>query len=145
MHKPTDARSSFGPRNYWYEAIDDPGASQMRHLKNLILSRPYFEREPAQELLAAPQGNKYDYIAVMRTRGSVMAYSYTGRPIELKLGVLKGRDVVTWWYNPRDGTAQKIGTFPNKRTRTFTPPAARQDCVLVVDSAEEKFGLPGQL
>ncbi len=38
-------------RHTWQESLDLPGAFQMRHLKNLILSRPFFSRIPDQSLL----------------------------------------------------------------------------------------------
>jgi hypothetical protein len=144
MFKPNTGKGSFGPRNYWWEGMADPGSAQLQHLKNLILSRPYFERVPDQTLLAGAPGVRYDYIAVTRTRGSVMAYTYTGRTIELKLGVLPGREVTAWWYNPRTGEATKLGVFPNSGSKSFTPPAAKQDWVLVVDAVDGKLPAPGQ-
>ena len=47
MHKP-DSGPGIGVRNYWYEAIDEPGAGQMQYLKRLVLSHPYLERVPDQ-------------------------------------------------------------------------------------------------
>ena len=29
-----------------------------------------------------------------------------------------------WWYDPRTGKAEEIGTFDNKGAREFNPPAA---------------------
>lgn len=44
--------------DYWYEALNAPGASQIIYLKNLILSYPYFERVPAQDIIAGGQGER---------------------------------------------------------------------------------------
>jgi len=39
------------PMPAWDEAIHCPGARQLVHLKNLMLSRPYLSRVPAPEML----------------------------------------------------------------------------------------------
>ncbi|MEI8635163.1 DUF4038 domain-containing protein [Vibrio sp. PP-XX7] len=70
MYKPDSGEGSYGVRNYWDEALQDEGAGQMQYLKQLILSRPFFERVPDQTLLAGANGSKYDHIVV--TRVSVM-------------------------------------------------------------------------
>jgi hypothetical protein len=62
----------------WYDAIDDPGAGQMQHLKRLILSRPYFDRLAAQELVAGDIGTRYDRILATRGQSYAMFYTYTG-------------------------------------------------------------------
>src|SRR4051812_20543627 len=68
MHKPTDKGSAYGSKKYWYQALNDSGASQMVYLKKLMLSKPYFERLPDQSLVAG-QGEKYNYIAATRGPG----------------------------------------------------------------------------
>ncbi len=60
---------AYGAREHWDVAINAPGAFQMQYLKKLILSKPYFERVPANDMLAAKQGEKYDYIAITRGNG----------------------------------------------------------------------------
>ena len=50
-----------------------------------------------------------------------------------------------WWFNPRDGKATAIGTFPNTGERAFTPPDAGEllDWVLVLDDAAKGYAAPG--
>ena len=53
----------------WKDALDRPGAWQMRHLKALIEAKPFLEHRPAPELIA------YNYIGAnrmnaLRGRGS---------------------------------------------------------------------------
>ncbi|MBS1857468.1 MAG: glycoside hydrolase family 140 protein [Acidobacteria bacterium] len=146
MYQPGTA-GAFGPRNYWFEAIHDPGSGQMQYLKRLMLSRPYFERVPAQDVLASPNGARYDYIAVTRGRGYLFAYTFTGAPIAIRLGILSGKRVHAWWYSPRDGTARDAGTFANTGTRTFSPPQhseEERDWVLVIDDASQHYPAPGR-
>ena len=46
MHKPTDKGSAYGSKKYWYNAINDSGAKQMVYVKDLMLSKPYFDEFP---------------------------------------------------------------------------------------------------
>jgi hypothetical protein len=59
--------------------------------------------------------------------------------------VIKGAKVKAWWFNPRDGKAKAIGTFPPTGEREFTPsePGEMLDWVLVLDDAAKKYPAPG--
>jgi len=39
------------PLNYWYDALDKPGANQMRHARALLESRPFLTRIPDNSLV----------------------------------------------------------------------------------------------
>jgi len=43
---------AYGAREHWDVAINAPGLSRCSISKQLILSKPYFERVPANDLLA---------------------------------------------------------------------------------------------
>jgi hypothetical protein len=147
MYKPGNA-GAFGPRNYWYEGINDPGAAQMQYLKKLMLSRPFFERIPDQTVLAGPNGTRHEYAVATRGRSYLFAYTYTGRPLQIRLGVISGKRVRAWWYDPRDGSARPAGTWANHGQHAFAPPdagSARQDWVLVLDDESKRFPAPGRL
>ena len=76
----------------------------------------------------------------------LMVYSYTGRPFEIHMGIISGKQVRAWWYDPRNGSARQIGVFRNQGVHAFTPPgspAPGNDWVLVVDDAAKKFSTPG--
>ena len=136
MNSPESAHPSFGPKNYWYEAIADPGAAQMQHLKNLILSRPFFERVPAQDLVAGDVGTRYERILATRGRRYAMFYTYTGRPFEVRMGQISGSSVKVSWFNPRTGAVTSAATLPNRGVRKFSPPGAPapgNDWVLLLD------------
>ncbi len=136
MHRPAD-RIIYGVRNYWYEAIDDPGAGQMQHLKNLMLSRPYFERVPDQSLVAGHNGSKYAYVIATRGNNYAMFYTYTGRSFDVVTGKLSGIQVRASWFNPRNGDTTLIGDFKNSGTLHFDPPGDESpgnDWVLILDS-----------
>ena len=146
MHKPDSGPGAFGVRNYWYEAIDEPGAGQMQFLKRLILSRPYLERVSDQGLMAGENGNRDNYLVATRGNSYLMVYTYTGRPFEIHMGIISGKQVRAWWYDPRNGSARQIGVFRNQGVHAFTPPgspAPGNDWVLVVDDAAKEFSTPG--
>ena len=137
FYGPKDKGAAYGAKKYWTEAIDDPGAGQLTHLKNLILSRPYFERVPDQSLIAEGQGEKYDYQIATRGESYAFIYAYNGRNIKVAMGKIKGDNVAASWYNPKNGETTPIGTFTNEGTQEFDPPgemADGNDWVLVLDS-----------
>jgi len=139
MHKPSDTRVSYGARKYWYDAIDDPGARQMIHLKTLMLSKPFFDRVPDQSIIAEEQGEQYDYLLAARGMDYAMVYTYTGRMMSIRMGIIHGAEVLASWYNPRNGKMEKIGIFNNQGILEFDPPGSKaegNDWVLILDSVE---------
>ena len=145
MHRPGD-KPSYGARSTWYESLMDAGSSQMKYVKDLILSRPYFERIPDQGVVADSAREKYERVLATRGREYLMAYTYTGRPFRIRMGSITGRNVKAWWYNPRNGEASEIGVLENGGTREFRPPgvpSVGNDWVLVLDDASKDFGRPG--
>jgi len=136
FYRKTDKGSAYGAKNYWSEAINDSGAQQMKYLKELMLSRPYFERVPDQSLVA-DQGEKYNYILATRGENYAFCYTYTGRDFTVNMGKIKGDKVKASWYSPRDGKITEAGKFDNKGTVTFNPPGEPKDgndWVLILDS-----------
>ncbi|MBD0294023.1 MAG: DUF4038 domain-containing protein, partial [Flavisolibacter sp.] len=127
MHKSTDKGSAYSSKFYWYDAIDHPGAGQMVHLKNLMLSKPYVERVPDQSLIAGEQGKKYNYIAATRGKDYAFIYDYTGRDFSVNMGKITGDKVKATWCSPRDGSRKAIGTFANKGVMKFNPPGEQKD------------------
>ena len=51
---------AYGAKKPWYEALNDPGYNQMKYLKNLMLTFPFFERIPDQSVIAGKNGERYD-------------------------------------------------------------------------------------
>ncbi len=134
--------AAYGARELWSDAIHDPGSGEMQYVKKLMLSRPYFERVPDQTLIAGENGAKHDYVIASRGKKYLFAYDYSGKPFRIRMGAIGGTRVQAWWYSPRDGSAQKAGTFENRDEHAFTPPD-QNDWVLVIDDAAAKFPAPG--
>jgi hypothetical protein len=141
------------PLMTWEEAMNELGAAQMRHGRHLLESRPYLTRVPDDSVIVpnavptlVPGAGTRRFVATRDKNGSyAMVYAPVGRPITVRMDKIAGPKVKAWWFNPRDGKATEIGTFPNTGTRWFTPPDAGEliDWVLVLDDAAKNFPAPG--
>jgi len=131
-------------RYTWKQALDLPGASQLQHLKNLVLSRPYFDRIPDMSIVPSPKvGDEH----IRTTRGNNYIFSYLplGGTVEINPTVISGRQLNAWWFDPRTGNAEMIGKFENQPLLTFTAPSSgpKSDWVLVLDDVDAGFNTPG--
>lgn len=135
FYAPGRDKPAYGAGEPWPRAVEAAGAGQMRHLKALMLSRPYFERLPDQTLIA-DDGERYDRVLATRGKAYAMAYTWTGRPFTARLGAISGARVRASWFDPRTGTTRLIGVYPNRGERRFAPPGAPapgNDWALVLD------------
>jgi len=144
-------------RTYWYDSLDFPGAFQMVHLKNLMLSRPYFSRIPDQNIIDS-EGEGGNRVQAARSTDGAYALVYFPKATQshiIKAGKLSGSKINAWWYNPRDGkcytqdgreTAKPFETFA-KADRSFDPPGTDEntDWILVLDDSFKGFTIPGKL
>ncbi|MDD4225249.1 MAG: glycoside hydrolase family 140 protein [Mariniphaga sp.] len=137
----------------WYDAINQPGAAQMQYGRWLLESRPFLSRIPDNSMIvnheypsSLPGAGVYTFVATRDQEGTyAMIYAPVGRSFQVKMDVIKGDDVIAWWYNPRNGEATKIGLFPNTGSKEFCPPEKGEvlDWVLVLDDASKKYPEPG--
>ncbi|MEM6322012.1 MAG: glycoside hydrolase family 140 protein [Bacteroidota bacterium] len=142
-----DRKGINQPLRPWPKALDLPMANQVKHLKNLMLSRPFLSRIPFQEMVVTAQQDDESYvIATKDQNGSyAMVYFPTGQPTELDLSTLTGDNLDIWWYDTRTGAAFKSESIQKSNRWTATPPSSGkgQDWVLVVDDASSNFSKPG--
>jgi hypothetical protein len=131
----------------WHEAMDYPGAGQMRHLRALIESRPFLSRFPCQDVLASDPGEGLSHVRAAACREGSYAMLYVPEPdrtVQVAPGALRAERVAAWWYDPRDGTATPIDDdLPPAGNADFTTPPAGPDWVLVLDDASRAFPPPG--
>lgn len=135
-----------GPLFHWHQALHRPGAAQMQYLRNLMESRPFLSRVPDLTLIAE-NWEGAEYVVATRGEGYAFYYSPQGRPIVANLGKISGERLRAWWYNPRTGEAELIGTFDNRGRREFAPPllgGLGADLVLVLDDESRAFPPPGR-
>jgi hypothetical protein len=137
----------------WQDAIAQRGAAQMQHARALLESRPFLTRIPDPTVLidatvatAMPGTGRYHFAATRDETGTyAMVYAPVGRTFRVRMSAISGGTVKAWWFDPRNGTAQAIGTFANTGERAFTPPDAGEmiDWVLVLDDAAKGYPAPG--
>jgi hypothetical protein len=139
----------------WNEAIDQPGAGQMIYGRLLMESRPFVSRIPDNSIIvpdnvpsSVPGAGVYSFVATRDQKGTyAMVYVPVGRKFSVRMDVIKGKNVVAWWYNPRNGEAKQIGKYTNSGTQTFNTPTPGEslDWILVLDDADAKYKAPGKL
>ena len=133
-------------RTPWREAINLPGAGQMRHVRALLESRPILSRIPDQTLLGDDLGRGGDHVQATRAEdgGFAFIYSATGRPFTVNLSKLSGDRLKTSWYDPRTGATTSFGTIDRAGRREFTPPSQGKglDWVLILDDESKGFADP---
>jgi hypothetical protein len=137
----------------WTQAIEQPGAAQMQHARALLESRPFLTRIPADDVIvddrvptSVPGAGRYRFVATRDTEGTYsMVYAPIGRRFKVRMASIKGSRVHAWWFNPRDGRAAAIGTFPNTGEHEFMPPDPGEmlDWVLVLDDEARLYPPPG--
>ena len=139
-----DAGSDAVALGGWLGALDAPAALQMKHLKQLVLSRSYLDRVPDQQLLSESFAVA-DHVRAARGGDYAFFYAPTGKAFTVRMGRIRGKSVKAQWYDPRDGTCRAIGVFPNSGVQRFTPPTSgpETDWVLVMDDAAKDFPVPG--
>jgi hypothetical protein len=139
----------------WRDALQQPGAGQMRYARRLLESRPYLTRIPDDTVIvpasapsAVPGAGLKRMVATRDAAGSfAMVYAPAGRAFKVRLDKLSGGQVKAWWFNPRNGQATLVGRFERQGEREFMPPDPGEmlDWVLVLDDASKSFPPPGQL
>ncbi len=142
-----------GPLMPWFEAIGQPGAAQMQFARRLLESRPFLTRVPDDSILvpaevptAVPGAGRKRFVATRDASGSyAMVYAPVGRTFKVRMDKITGPKAVAWWFNPRNGEADRIGEFSNQGQRAFSPPEPGEnlDWVLVLDDLAAGYPSPG--
>jgi hypothetical protein len=137
----------------WSEALQQPGAGQMQFARKLLESRPFLTRIPDDSIIASnrvptaiPGAGRYRFVATRDQTGSyAMVYAPVGRKFSVNMDKIRGAEVKATWFNPRDGSTRKLGTFENQGIQEFTPPDYGEmlDWVLVLDDAAKNYPTPG--
>jgi hypothetical protein len=130
----------------WQNALNMPGAFQMRHLKKLMESRPMLELKPDQTIIVRGQGNCSERACAIRGNSFLMVYIPTGNSVTIKLGTISGAKVKATWFDPRTGETIPIEEFENTGEKSFDVPGMSQelnwlrtgrgcDWILIIDDA----------
>ncbi|HZY79837.1 MAG TPA: glycoside hydrolase family 140 protein [Cyclobacteriaceae bacterium] len=131
----------------WQQASEAAAANQMKHLKNLMLSRPYFVRIPDQSIILSKAGTDYkDLLIATRDANNTYAFIYLpqNEPVTIDVSRISGSTKKVYWYSPETGKVTP-GADAKSGQRTFTPPKEGKDWVLVIDDASRKYSPPGTI
>jgi Protein of unknown function (DUF4038)/Putative collagen-binding domain of a collagenase len=141
------------PLGYWREALESPGAWQVRHARALLESRPFLSRIPDQGLVvsssvpdAVPGAGARRIQATRDVEGRYgMVYSASSRRYVVCADLLRAGSLHFWWFDPRDGTHVDLGVFDQRPRVEVSPPCLGEntDFVLVIDDARQGFPPPG--
>lgn len=135
FYTPGDSGVSFFPKIAWQKALKAAGASEMEYLKQLMLSKSYFDRVPDQTLVA-DNGERYDRVLATRAKDYAMLYTYNGRTFKVALSRLNFKPGKAKWFNPADGQVVVIQDYRYAAEKRFDPPAEKEngnDWVLVLE------------
>ena len=133
---------SDGTVKAWYQGLEDPGYNQMQYLSDLMLSFPYFDRNPDQSIIVGKNGLKYDRLIATRGKDYLMVYNYNSNVMKIDLRKISGKKKLLWWFNPSDGAISFIGTADNTII-TMSPQIEKtdkiNDRVLIAIDAEKNY------
>ena len=142
------------PLMSWRDAIQQPGARQMKHGRALMESRPFFDRIPDPNVVVSlgiptsvPGAGRYRFVATRDAAGTyILVYCPAGRKFTVDCSPIQAQRVRAWWYNPRSGESSLLGEFDQQGHREFTPPDLGEDLdwVLVLDDASKNYPPPGK-
>ena len=98
----------------WYQALNDPGFSQMKYLKRLILAFPFFERIPDQAVISGENGKQYERLIATRGNDYLMVYNYTSREMKIDMRKSSGDKKKIYWMEAATGELRYLGEVANK-------------------------------
>ena len=130
-----------GDNKPWWRALDDPGRNQMKYLKQLIMTFPYFEREH-DNLVIIDNGIRYDRLLATKGNDYILVYNHTGRDMSLDLTRISGQEKSLWWFDPSNGELHYIGTHPDEVITLSSPAPPDTDFVLIVTDSSSSYLAP---
>jgi hypothetical protein len=130
----------------WNEALDHPGALQMKYVRRLFESLPFSKLIPDQSLILNGQTSGGAKLRAARASDGSFAlvYSPMGEGFTLNKHVIKAERLRETWYDPRYGVAYPIKEQDTWGIQTYKPPTSGRgnDWVLVLtDAAAEIPGI----
>lgn len=116
----------------WYKALEDEGFNQMKHLKTLMLTFPYFNRVADQSAIM-DNGERYERLIATRGDDYMLVYNHTGRDMHLDLGKISGDRHRVWWMDAATGRLAYVGESDGREMR-YKPDGDADGVLIVVDS-----------
>ena len=70
------------------------------------------DRVPDQTLIKDAMGAN-DRLQATRGKDYLFVYNTQGKPVTVNMGRISGKEVMAFWYNPKNGESKDIGRFTN--------------------------------
>jgi hypothetical protein len=136
---------NFADRD-WIDALQRPAGRQMRFLRELMESRPYFNRVRDKSLIVGDAGK--GALHMEATRDTEGSYAFVYFPIndlttKIDLTSLRAKRLRGWWYDPRTGVGTLIGTLDAGPEVEFRSLPYGPDWVLVLEDPGAGYPPPG--
>ncbi len=145
----------------WFEALECPGAWNMKILRDFLESRDISSCVPAQEMLLMQQEKQDipmdEHAQACRQEDGDFACIYfpSGGKEKINVSNLKGHTFHIWWFNPRDGKCytqdnviteapKKVENCANEIEVASPTKGASTDWVLVIEVPMLEASAPGQ-
>jgi hypothetical protein len=131
----------------WYEALDHPGALQMRYVRRLFESLPFTKLVPDQRIILNGPTSGGAKIRAARASDNSFAivYSPRGESFTLDKSIVKGDRQREFWYDPRYGVSYVFKEQDGWGIQTFVPPTSGRgsDWILVIEDLSAGLTVPG--
>ena len=116
-------KPNLNARTDWFVALNLPGSGQMKFMKDLFEVLPWQKMKLNQDLILnnTPENESYILAAMDDNKNVMMAYTPTGKSINLDLTRMGSKKVKAYWFNPRSGKMLGIGDYETKKTQEFKP------------------------
>lgn len=114
-------QGAYGVRETWKDALHHSGGSQLKYLKELMLSVDFIKGSKREDLLLFGQKERYHRIAVFAGVDYILCYDYLGDEFMLDLQEYKHQRLEGYWMNPQDGTYSYMGDYENVDKALFSP------------------------
>jgi hypothetical protein len=139
--------SVIGANIPWYEAIDHPGAFQMRFVRRLFESIAFTKLIPDQTIiLNGPVSGGEKIRAACASDGSfALVYSPRGESFTIDKSIVKAERLKQFWYDPRYGVAYLTQEPDGYGIQTYAPPTRGRgnDWILVLIGGDAEFPAAG--
>ena len=142
LNEPVNVGDTLIP---WQKAAQAEAANEMKHLKKLMLSRPYNSRIEDQSIIKANRGKDYvDLVVATRDESGsyAMIYLPQNNQVSIDLSKISGTIKSIGWFDPRTGKLSKGESVNGNGIQAFQPPKEGRDWILIIDDASKKYPSP---
>lgn len=134
---------AINARTGWKTALELPGSSQMKYMKDIFMILPWQNMELDQSLILNdnPENESYILSAIGENNDFLIAYTPTGKSIVPDLTKMNSEKVNAYWFNPRSGKILYIGDFETRIPYEFKPWANGwgSDFLLILSDTDSYF------